>query len=44
MTPLLMKGGESFDNLHFNFLLLPEEEYPDLSVRGRRWTFSTSQI
>jgi hypothetical protein len=27
MTPLLLKGGESYDNQLFNFLLLPEEEY-----------------
>jgi hypothetical protein len=44
MTPLLLKGGESSDNLNFNFLLLPEEEYPDRSVRGRWWTFGTPSL
>jgi len=30
------KGGENII-YYFNFLLLLEEEYPDLSVRGRWW-------
>jgi hypothetical protein len=33
-TPPL-KGGEIIDILHYNFLLLFKEEYPDRSVRGR---------
>jgi hypothetical protein len=41
MTPLLIKGGERSDIQYYNFLLLFEEEYPDIHVRGRWWTFET---
>jgi hypothetical protein len=33
MIPLLLKGGESYDNQYFNFLLLVEEEYSRLVGR-----------